>query len=171
VDEHLVTPGAGFDWHAHRGVDIVSLVVAGSLRHEGSGGEVVVVAGGGVLVQRTGGGIRHRETNASDTEWLRFVQITLVAVEVACEPARMAVLPVRVGAATIDVHPLDAGPSDAPPSGTDVLERRATDVAPHAVSLARGDFANGAGAFCLAVPAEGGARTAADLLTITWPQR
>ena len=34
VDDHVVAPDAGFDWHAHRGVHIASWVLEGTLRHE-----------------------------------------------------------------------------------------------------------------------------------------
>jgi mannose-6-phosphate isomerase-like protein (cupin superfamily) len=78
VDEHLVAPGAGFDWHAHSGVDIVSWVLAGVLRHEDSTGNVRLVAPGDRLVQSTGSGVRHTETNASVGEPLRFIQTTLL---------------------------------------------------------------------------------------------
>lgn len=76
-DEHVVAPGAGFDWHAHRGVVIVSWVLAGELRHEDADGRVLVVEPGTVLVQATGSGVRHRETNASERE-LHFVQTTVL---------------------------------------------------------------------------------------------
>ncbi|MGH8861467.1 MAG: pirin family protein [Jatrophihabitantaceae bacterium] len=79
MDEHRVDPGAGFDWHAHRGVQIASWILDGRLRHEDSNGEARVVGPGELLVQSTGDGIRHRETNASDTDRLRFVQLTLLA--------------------------------------------------------------------------------------------
>ncbi len=78
VDEHLVEPGAGFDWHGHRGVAIVSWVVSGRLRHEDDAGRVRRVGPGEILVQRTGTGIRHCEVNASAREPLRMVQMTLV---------------------------------------------------------------------------------------------
>jgi hypothetical protein len=78
VDEHLVAPGAGFDWHAHSGIDIVSWVLEGTLRHEDSAGQVRLVRPAEWLVQSTGTGLRHSETNASDTEPLRFVQSTLL---------------------------------------------------------------------------------------------
>ncbi len=77
-DEHVAVPGGGFDWHRHRGVTIVSWLLAGALRHEDDGGVVRVVGPGEVLVQATGAGVRHRETNASVDVPLRFVQLTLV---------------------------------------------------------------------------------------------
>ncbi|MCW2495736.1 pirin family protein [Jatrophihabitans sp.] len=75
VDEHLVDPGAGFEDHAHRGVDIVSVVLAGALSHR-SGSVERVVRAGETLLQRTGDGIRHTERNASATEPLRLLQLT-----------------------------------------------------------------------------------------------
>lgn len=79
VDEHLVAPGSGFDWHGHRGVTIVSYVVSGRLRHEDDRGRVRMVGAGELLVQHSGGGIRHCEVNASAREPLRLVQTTVVA--------------------------------------------------------------------------------------------
>lgn len=79
VDEHLVAPGAGFDWHAHRGVDIVSWVGAGVLRHEDDRGGERLVRPGEVFTQSAADGIRHRETNASDSAALRLVQMTVLS--------------------------------------------------------------------------------------------
>jgi hypothetical protein len=102
VDEHLVAPQAGFDWHAHRGVHIVSWVLEGTLRHEDSTGEVRFVGPGALLVQATGTGIRHAETNASDNAPLRFIQTTIVGTgESSVSLARP---PVRVAGVTINVE-------------------------------------------------------------------
>lgn len=79
VDEHVVAPGSGFDWHAHRGVDIVSWVVSGRMRHEDDSGRVRLVEPGQALLQRTGRGIRHCEANAYRRDPLRLVQMTLVS--------------------------------------------------------------------------------------------
>lgn len=78
VDEHHVEPGAGFGWHAHRGVDILTWVLDGTLRHDDAMGSVRLVRPGQLVAQITGSGIRHRETNASTSEPLRFVQTTLL---------------------------------------------------------------------------------------------
>ena len=55
-DEHHVQPGSGFAWHGHRGVEIVSWVIAGTLHHEDSNGRVRIVEPGDVLRQSTGVG-------------------------------------------------------------------------------------------------------------------
>jgi len=78
VDEHRLEPGAGFGNHAHRGVDIVSRVVTGTLRHEDDAGRVRLVPPVAVQVQTTGSGIRHREVNATDAYPLILIQMTLV---------------------------------------------------------------------------------------------
>jgi redox-sensitive bicupin YhaK (pirin superfamily) len=85
VDEHMVAPGAGFGRHAHRGVEIVSWVLAGTLRHEDTAGRVELVAPGMALLQSAGSGIEHIERNASDTEHLRFVQLVLLGAAAASD--------------------------------------------------------------------------------------
>ena len=78
VDEHRLDPGAGFGWHRHQGVRIVSYVLSGTLRHEDSAG-VREIGAGQVLWQVADAGIEHAEGNASSTEELRFVQMTVLA--------------------------------------------------------------------------------------------
>lgn len=78
VDEHLVAPGCGFDWHSHRGVTIISWILAGALRHEQDEHPPRIIRPGDVLVQITGDGIRHREMNAA-RESLRLVQTTIIS--------------------------------------------------------------------------------------------
>jgi redox-sensitive bicupin YhaK (pirin superfamily) len=80
VDEHRVEAGAGFDWHAHRGVRILSFVLTGVLRHQDDAGRDRRIRAGELVEQDAAGGIRHRETNGSP-EPLRFVQTTLLAAE------------------------------------------------------------------------------------------
>jgi quercetin 2,3-dioxygenase len=79
LDEHVVEPGAGFAEHAHRGVEILSWVLDGVLRHEDAEGRVELVTPGAVLRQATGSGIRHSEANASADEPLRFLQLTVLS--------------------------------------------------------------------------------------------
>jgi hypothetical protein len=99
-DEHVVAPGAGFDWHGHRGVDIISWVLGGELRHEDDL-RSRVIRPGEVLWQATGTGIRHRETNAS-SEPLRLVQMTLVAFDDATTVS-VQEPPLAIGASTFEV--------------------------------------------------------------------
>lgn len=73
-DEHRLEPGAGFAPHAHRDVEVVSWVLAGTLLHEHDGGTARVPAGG---LQRmvAGTGVVHAERAADEPT--RFVQLWL----------------------------------------------------------------------------------------------
>ena len=77
-DEHLIEPGAGFAMHAHRGVDIVSWVLAGVMTHEDSLGNKQIVTQGRFAYLVAGSGVRHEERN-DDPVPLRLVQATLLA--------------------------------------------------------------------------------------------
>jgi len=76
VDEHLVEPGAGFDEHPHRDVEIISWVAEGQLAHT-SDGETNLINADESLIQ-DGETIRHTERNEGD-EPLRLIQTTLTA--------------------------------------------------------------------------------------------
>ncbi len=77
-DEHVVEPGAGFERHRHTGVELISWVLAGELRHE-SATRARTIGPGLVQHQLAGAPLEHAERNASDTRPLRFVQLWLLA--------------------------------------------------------------------------------------------
>jgi redox-sensitive bicupin YhaK (pirin superfamily) len=73
-NDELLAPGAGYDEHRHRGVDILSWVVSGALRHEDDLGAVTVISPGTVQRLSAGTGVRHSERNASSAP-TRYVQM------------------------------------------------------------------------------------------------
>ena len=77
-DEHLLAPGAGFARHGHAGVELLSWVLTGALRHTDDAGREHTVGPGALQYQRAGTGIAHAEENASATAPLRFVQLWLL---------------------------------------------------------------------------------------------
>ena len=90
-DEHLLAAATGFPKHAHRGVDIVSWVLDGELRHDGQ-----TIGVGSVLHQRTGDGIEHLEANARSDRSLRLVQMALLSSEATMPPSERRIdLPAR----------------------------------------------------------------------------
>jgi redox-sensitive bicupin YhaK (pirin superfamily) len=101
VDEHLLDPGAGFAEHPHRGVQILTWVLDGQLRHRDDAGHRIV-GPGTVMVQLTGSGIRHVEQNASNRTQVRFVQTALLGDD---DTARcwVAAPPVRTTAGRFSV--------------------------------------------------------------------
>jgi redox-sensitive bicupin YhaK (pirin superfamily) len=74
-NEDVVTPGAGFDTHSHRDMEILTWVLAGSLVHEDSDGHSGVNSVGVVQRLSAGSGILHSERNASTDEAVHFVQM------------------------------------------------------------------------------------------------
>ncbi len=85
-DDHLVSPGAGFDAHRHRDMEVVTWVLSGELAHEDSTGHRGVVIPGLAQRMTAGRGIRHAERNAG-REPARFVQMWVVPDEPGLDPS------------------------------------------------------------------------------------
>jgi redox-sensitive bicupin YhaK (pirin superfamily) len=75
INDDIVAPGAGFDTHAHDNMEIISVPIHGSLRHQDSIGNVHVIQTGDIQIMSAGTGITHSEYNASDNESVNFLQI------------------------------------------------------------------------------------------------
>jgi redox-sensitive bicupin YhaK (pirin superfamily) len=78
LNEDRVAPGAGFPEHPHRDMEIITVVLEGSLAHrDNSGGHGIIRPG---MIQRmsAGSGVLHSEFNASKTEPVHLMQIWIV---------------------------------------------------------------------------------------------
>ena len=78
INDDIVAPGAGFGTHAHDNMEVISIPLQGSLRHEDSMGNVQVIRQGEVQIMSAGTGIRHSEYNASDVDPVNFLQIWVI---------------------------------------------------------------------------------------------
>ncbi len=78
INEDRVAPGAGFDTHGHRDMEIVSYVLDGAIRHEDSMGNGEVLRAGEVQAMSAGTGILHSEFNDSTEKPVHFLQIWLL---------------------------------------------------------------------------------------------
>ena len=87
INEDRVLPGQGFGTHGHRGMEIISYVIEGSLEHKDSMGNGSVL--GPRMFQRmtAGMGVQHSEFNTSNTNLLHFYQIWILPEANGLEPS------------------------------------------------------------------------------------
>lgn len=86
INDDTVTPGAGFDTHSHRDMEIISYVLEGALQHKDSTGGGSIIRPGEVQRMSAGTGIRHSEFNASDKEPVHFLQIWIIPNQTGIAP-------------------------------------------------------------------------------------
>ncbi len=86
INEDRVIPGAGFDEHGHRDMEIISYVLDGALQHRDSLGNGSVIHSGEIQRMSAGTGIRHSEYNASADAPLHFLQIWIEPEQLGLEP-------------------------------------------------------------------------------------
>lgn len=75
INDDRVAPGAGFDTHPHRNMEIITYVLTGAIEHKDSMGSHSILKAGEVQVMSAGAGVTHSEYNASDEQLLHLLQI------------------------------------------------------------------------------------------------
>ena len=101
IADDRLPPGGGYGRHEHRAVDVVAVVLAGSLRHRwGDGAEL---AAGDVAVLRAGSGLSHDEVAGDDGA--RVLQCYLRSAEPGAPPAHEVH---RAAAGWVDLRRPDA---------------------------------------------------------------
>lgn len=101
LTEDRLAPRAGYGRHGHRAVDVVAVVLAGTLRHEW--GDGAALGAGDVALLRAGTGVDHDEV-AGDAG-ARVLQCYLRAAEPAAAPAHLVH---RAAAGWVDLGRADA---------------------------------------------------------------
>src|SRR5262245_13823185 len=78
INDDRVAPGQGFGMHGHRDMEIVTIVLEGSLQHKDSLGNGSSIRPGDLQRMSAGTGVRHSEFNPSATEPVHLYQIWLL---------------------------------------------------------------------------------------------
>jgi len=87
LNEDRIAPGMGFGRHAHRDMEILTVVLEGALSHDDSSGAQTILRAGDVQRMSAGRGVAHSEWNASKEEALRLLQIWIVPSERGADPS------------------------------------------------------------------------------------
>lgn len=127
VNEDRIAPGAGFARHPHADMDIITVPLAGVVRHEDSLGNVGEIRPGEVQLMRAGTGIEHEERNPSPDIAAHALQIWLIPDRPGGAPSYQQIaLPTGGSGWT----PIAAGDGSAPLRlGSDTRLSRATVAA------------------------------------------
>jgi redox-sensitive bicupin YhaK (pirin superfamily) len=83
IADDRLEPGSGYGRHEHRAVDVVAVVLAGSLRHRWTGD--AELTDGDVAVLRAGSGLTHDEVAGDDGA--RVLQCYLRSAEPGVQPS------------------------------------------------------------------------------------
>jgi len=86
INDDIVAPGAGFGTHTHANMEIISVPLNGSLRHQDSMGNAQVIRQGEVQIMSAGTGISHSEYNGSDSDPVNFLQIWVIPKHLDIQP-------------------------------------------------------------------------------------
>jgi len=86
MNEDTVAPGQGFGMHGHRDMEIITVVLSGTLSHRDSLEHVAALQPGEVQYMSAGTGIRHSEFNPSNTDPVHLYQIWLLPRQTGLPP-------------------------------------------------------------------------------------
>lgn len=130
INEDWINPGAGFAWHDHADMDILTLVLKGKVRHEDSLGHKGETAAGEIQLMRAGSGISHSEMNGAEGETTHLLQIWIIPDKAGGTPGyQQAALP-----------PQDTGWVDlAGPAGSGALTELGSDTRVSVLQARDGD--------------------------------
>ena len=86
INDDIVKPEMGFGTHPHENMEIVSIPLAGSLRHQDSMGNKHIITAGEVQIMSAGTGLTHSEYNNSAQDDVNFLQIWVLPKEENIRP-------------------------------------------------------------------------------------
>lgn len=87
INDDKVIPGAGFDTHPHRDMEIITYILNGALAHKDSLGTGSTIRPGEIQRMTAGRGIFHSEFNPSTEEGVHLLQIWILPEQRGLEPS------------------------------------------------------------------------------------
>ncbi|CAN5707110.1 pirin family protein [soil metagenome] len=86
INDDQISPDNGFGMHQHRDMEIITIVMKGTLTHKDSIGNTGTIGAGEVQVMSAGTGVAHSEYNASTSEVLELFQIWILPKTLGIAP-------------------------------------------------------------------------------------
>ncbi|NGX38932.1 MAG: Quercetin 2,3-dioxygenase [Chlamydiae bacterium] len=87
LNDDLIQPGGGFGTHPHENMEIITIVLKGTLAHKDSKGNEGILQPGDFQRMTAGSGIQHSEYNPSKTEPLHLLQLWIFPKARDLEPS------------------------------------------------------------------------------------
>lgn len=86
LNDDIVAAGGGFGTHPHDNMEIITIPLKGSIKHQDSMGNSSIIKTGEIQVMSAGTGVQHSEFNPSNTEALNLFQIWIFPNKRNVEP-------------------------------------------------------------------------------------
>lgn len=87
INDDIIAPSMGFGAHPHQNMEIISIPLAGSLKHKDTMGNEQVIRRGEVQTMSAGTGLQHSEYNASNEEDTNLLQIWIMPKKLNIKPS------------------------------------------------------------------------------------
>ncbi len=87
LNQDIIEPGKGFPMHSHDNMEIVTIILEGSLEHKDSIGNHGVIKKDDVQRMSAGSGVTHSEFNHSKREKVHLLQIWIFSKEKDIKPS------------------------------------------------------------------------------------
>ncbi|MDO6519158.1 pirin family protein [Zobellia uliginosa] len=86
LNDDQVAAGMGFNTHAHKNMEIISIPLEGDLEHKDDMGNTTIIRQGDIQAMSAGTGIQHSEKNKSRDQQVKFLQIWVLPNKVNVSP-------------------------------------------------------------------------------------
>lgn len=86
INDDIVAPSHGFGTHPHKNMEIISVPLKGTLKHEDTMGNKHVIKKGEIQAMSAGTGLYHSEYNNSPKEDVNFLQIWILPKKINIKP-------------------------------------------------------------------------------------